>query len=98
MVEHLVLFKIKPEATPEQLDGMLAGLKRLPEQIDGILELTVGRNFSDRSQGHDIGLLVRFRDRAALETYLPHPAHRACVENDVRPVMESVIVVDYEVD
>lgn len=96
MVDHLVLFKTTPEATEEQKDAMIAGLAALKGQIPGIVDLTVGRNFSDRSQGFDIGLLVRFVDRAALEVYLPHPAHRGAVDRFVAPIKADVIVVDYE--
>jgi hypothetical protein len=96
MVEHLVLFKLKPEATEEQKEAAIQALRGLKGQIDGILELTCGRNFSQRSQGFEIGLLVRFRDRAALEVYIPHPAHRGAVEQFLHPIREDVIVVDYE--
>lgn len=98
MVEHVVLFKLKPEATPEQRRAMLAGLKSLRQSVPGIVDLTCGQNFSQRSQGYEIGLVVRFQDRAALETYLPHPAHRAVVEETIRPIMDGVIVVDYEIE
>jgi len=97
MVEHVVLFKTVPAATEEQRRQMIAGLRALRTQVPGILELTVGRNFSARSQGFDIGLVVRFVDRAALEAYLPHPAHRDCVDRFVTPIKEDVIVVDYEI-
>src|SRR3712207_3268295 len=80
MVEHVVLFKTTAEATPQQRDRMVAELKTLKEQVPGIVDLTVGYNFSERNQGYDIGLVVRFQDRSALETYLPHPAHRGCVD------------------
>jgi hypothetical protein len=97
MVEHIVLFKTTADATAEQKEQMIAGLRGLREQIPGILDLSVGYNFSARNQGFDIGLLVRFEDRAALETYLPHPAHRSCVDRFISPIKEDVIVVDYEV-
>lgn len=98
MVEHLVLFKTTPEATEAQKDAMIEALGSLKEKIPGILDLSVGRNFSDRSQGFDIGLLVRFVDRAALEVYLPHPEHRGAVDRFVAPIKADVIVVDYEVE
>lgn len=97
MIDHLVLFKLKPEATPEQQERMVRELGALRGKIDGIVDLTVGRNFSERSQGYEVGLCVRFNDRAALEGYLPHPAHRGCVDEFVRPIMADVIVVDYEI-
>lgn len=97
MVEHVVLFKTTPEATPAQVERMVAELKRLRERIPGIVDLSVGYNFCDRNQGFNVGLVVRFTDRAALETYLPHPAHRGCVEEFITPIKADVIVVDYEV-
>jgi hypothetical protein len=98
MVEHVVLFKVSAEATEEQRARMVAELGRLRDKIPGIVDLTVGRNFSARNQGYDVGLVARFQDREALEVYLPHPAHRGCVEQFVRPIMESVIVLDYDIE
>ncbi len=97
MVEHVVLFKLTPDASPEQKQRMVAELKALKNRIDGIVDLTVGTNFSDRSQGYEIGLVVRFQDRAALDAYIPHPAHRGCVDQFISPIKEDVIVVDYEI-
>lgn len=98
MVEHVVLFKLNPEATAEQQQAAIAALQGLKAQIDGIVDLTCGPNFSERSQGFEIGLVVRFRDRAALEAYLPHPAHRGAVEQYILPIRQDVIVVDYEIE
>lgn len=97
MVEHVVLFKTTPDATAEQKERMIAELGALKDKIPGIVDLSVGPNFSDRNQGFDIGLVVRFVDRAALEVYLPHPAHRGCVDQFVAPIKADVIVVDYEI-
>ena len=97
MVEHVVLFKTTAEATEEQRERMIAELSALRDKIPGIVGLTVGPNFSDRNQGYDIGLVVRFIDRAALEVYLPHPAHRGAVDTYVAPIKADVIVVDYEI-
>lgn len=97
MVEHVVLFKTTPDATDEQKERMIAELGALKGKIPGIVDLSVGRNFSERNQGFDIGLVVRFVDRAALEGYLPHPAHRGCVDQFVGPIKQDVIVVDYEI-
>jgi hypothetical protein len=97
MVEHVVLFKLTPEATEEQKARMIAELGALKEKIPGIVDLSVGRNYSDRSQGFEIGLVVRFVDRAALEVYGPHPAHQGCVQQFIAPIKQDVMVVDYEI-
>ena len=97
MVEHVVLFKLNPETSTDERQAAIRALKALRGQIEGIVDLTCGENFSERSQGFEIGLVVRFRDRAALDAYLPHPAHRGAVEQFIHPVRTDVIVVDYEI-
>lgn len=98
MVEHVVLFKVTPEATEEQKERLIAELGALKGKIPGIVDLSVGRNFSDRNQGFEVGLVVRFVDRAALEAYGPHPAHQGCVQQFVAPIKQDVIVVDYDIE
>jgi hypothetical protein len=97
MVQHVVLFKLKPETTEDDRAAMCRALGDLGITVPGILDISVGVNFSDRNQGFDVGLVVKLVDRDALEVYLPHPAHRQAVEQFVRPIMQEVIVVDYEI-
>ena len=96
MVEHLVLFKLKEGTPQEEIDEMLDALRSLRESADGIVDLTTGPNTSDRSQGFSHGLVVRFADQEALEAYLPHPAHQKVVSENIMPILEDLIVVDYE--
>lgn len=96
MVEHLVLFKVKAGVGEEAIAAMKQALQGLQEAIPGILEITVGDNFSERSQGFTHGLLVRFENRAALDVYIPHPAHEDTRNNYILPIVEDVLVVDYE--
>ena len=96
MVEHIVLFKWKTEATPEAIAQAVAGLRALKDQIPGIVDLSCGENFSERSQGFVTGLVVRFTDKGALEVYGPHPAHQHVVQNYINPIRADVIAVDYE--
>jgi hypothetical protein len=97
VIEHIVLFKVKPDTTPAAAARMLDELRLLPRLVPGIVELSCGRNFSSRSQGYSHGLLVRFNDRADLERYIVHPEHQRVVAESVRPVIEEVLAVDYEV-
>lgn len=97
MIEHIVLFKVKAGTPPEAVAAMVNGLKALQSVVPGIASLSVGANFSDRSKGFTHGLVVRFRDKAALDGYIPHPAHREVVEKLIRPITEDVLAVDYEV-
>lgn len=95
MVEHLVLFKVKSGVGEDAIQAMQRALLGLKDSIPGILEITVGANFSERSQGFTHGLLVRFQDRAALDVYIPHQAHEDARNNYILPIVEDVLVVDY---
>lgn len=96
MIEHVVLFKVRPNATEEQKSALLKALLGLRAMVPGILDASAGYNFSDRARGYSIGFTVRFKDRASLDAYFPHPAHKSVVKDYVNPITEEVVVVDYE--
>src|SRR5437588_12184483 len=96
MVEHLVLFRWKEGADSAAINAALEALRRLKNEVPGIVELTCGENFSERAKGYHAGLYVRFTDRAALEAYQPHPAHQHVVQNLLTPIREDTLAVDFE--
>ena len=96
-IMHIVLFQWNAEANEEAIDQAITGLLALKDKIPGILELTCGRNFSDRSKNFTHGLVVHFTDRAALETYGPHPEHQHVVQNYINPIRADVLAFDYEI-
>lgn len=96
MIEHIVLFRFKPSAIPEQRKRALAELRTLTALVPSVLALTAGENFSDRSRGFDAGLVVRFQDRAGLDAYQVHPEHQRVVQEWIRPNVEEVLALDYE--
>lgn len=94
---HVVLFKFKPETTAEQIANVEAQFRKLPSQIDTITSFEWGTSQTievDLAQGYTHCFLVTFKDKAGLETYLPHPAHQAFV-GLVKPLLEEVHVLDY---
>jgi hypothetical protein len=97
VIEHIVLFKWKEGTTPEAIEAASSELRALKGKIEGILDLSCGSNFSDRAQGFTHGLVVRFTDRTALETYGPHPAHQHVVQNFINPIRADVLALDYEI-
>ncbi len=97
MVEHIVLFKWQENAPKEAIDATMDALRALKNEIPGILELTAGENYTNRSQGFTHALYVRFESKEALEIYAPHPKHQHVVQNHVAPIKENVLAVDYEI-
>lgn len=96
MIEHIVLFRWKLSATPEQIQQAMTALKNLKPKINGILDLSCGENFSDRSKGFTHGLVVRLKDRQTLNAYFPHPEHQVVVELYIKPILDDILSVDYE--
>jgi hypothetical protein len=97
MIEHIVLFRFKPETKPEVLTAILKELRALKSLVPSVADLSAGQNFCDRSQGFEYGLVVRFFDRQGLDAYQVHPEHQRVVREWIRPNLEQIIAVDYEI-
>lgn len=98
MIEHMVLFKLKPAVTAAQIETLTETLLDMANQIPGIVEISAGLNNSPegKSQGFNFGLLVRFEDAAARDGYLPHPVHRQAGKEHIGPMIDDVLVLDFE--
>ena len=97
MIEHIVLLKFVPETTHEQKEELIRRTILLKNVIAGIMDIQQGNNFSNRSQGYDMGLTVRFEDRISLERYGPHPAHQDVFSYLKEIGLEKSIIVDFEI-
>lgn len=97
MVEHIVLLKLKSDVTSEQIDDLPNALLSMADEIPGIESITAGTNNSPegKSQGYTYGFIVRFTDEAARDAYLPHPFHVKVASEQIRPLVEDVLVFDY---
>ena len=95
LVDHLVLFTVKGDARTEDVEDLLASLKDLKTEIPNVIDLSVGENFSERSQGYTHGLFVRLRTVDDLRSYISHPEHLAVVEK-LDALTTGRLVVDYD--
>lgn len=96
MVEHIVLFKWNEDASPQAIEAAIEGLRGLKALLPEILDLSAGENYTNRSQGFTHGLVVRFADKAGLDSYGPSEAHQSVVKNLINPIRSDVLAVDYE--
>lgn len=94
----MVLFKVKSDAAAGDVEELLSGLRALKTSIEGVADLSVGENFSERGGGFTHGLFVRFGTPDDLQVYLKHPEHRAVVEKLDALTEGERIVVDYDFD
>lgn len=94
LLEHIVLFKLRPETTEAGEEELIQRLRALKDLIPEIIDLSAGRNIADPSRGFSVGLVVRLRDEDALEAYRVHPAHKEVVKY-IEAIAEERLAVDY---
>ena len=94
MVIHTFAFRWKSGVTSDQKQQVIVAIRALQGQIPGLLEIWVGQNISPRSQGYELGGVMKFNDRATLEAYGSHPVHQELL-SWLLPLIEPV-EVDFE--
>jgi hypothetical protein len=95
-VRHVVHFKFKKEATPEQIENLCKEFATLPSKIQEIESFEWGTNSSP--EGLDKGFkhcwVIGFKSAKDRDVYLKHPAHLAFV-GIAKPILDDVLVVDF---
>lgn len=93
---HVVLFKFKDTATPEQIKNVEAAFRALPTKINTITGYEWGTNVSPekKNDGYTHCFFLTFKDQAGVDFYLPHPAHKEFGAG-LKGLIDKVLVVDY---
>ena len=94
MIDHLVFLAVREDASPGDVEDLISSIRGLKDSVPGVVDLTVGENFSERSGGYTHGIFVRFEDAEGLQEYMKHPDHLSVVEK--LDALTTRIVVDYE--
>ena len=96
MLRHVVLFKFKDDATPDQVKQVEKAFLALPSAIKEIKDIEWGVNNSPEklNQGLTHCFFLSFNNEKDRDAYLPHPAHKAFGAL-LTPYLDKVVVVDY---
>jgi hypothetical protein len=97
-VRHIVMFKFKDSATPEQIKAVEVAFKALPSKIPQIRGFEWGTNISpeNMNQGFTHCFFVTFDNEQDRDAYLPHPEHKKFGQS-LGPILDKVMVIDYKV-
>lgn len=95
-LQHIVAFKFKSSATPEQIAGMEKEFRALKDKIPGIAAFEAGTNNSPegKNKGFTHCYILTFKSDKDRDAYLPHPAHKA-FGKIVGPLLDDVFVFDF---
>lgn len=95
-LQHVVCFKFKSAATPEQIQKVEQAFQALKGKIPQIVALEWGTNVSkeQRDKGFTHCFILTFKSAQDRDTYIGHPEHKA-FGKVLGPVLEDVFVIDF---
>jgi hypothetical protein len=95
-LRHVVAFKFKETATPQQICEVESAFRDLKKKISEIAEYEWGTNNSPEphNKGCTHGFILTFRSEKDRDAYLPHPAHKEFGAL-VGPLLADVFVIDF---
>jgi hypothetical protein len=75
--KHLVLLRLKPQTTPEEIAEIFEALDDLQERIPGIVDICSGPYESPEGlhKGFTHAFILTLADGESRDAYLEHPAH-----------------------
>ncbi len=91
MLVHVVLARFPDPADADEAARRLA---RLPDSIDVIRSLSVGRDVLQSERSYDLGWIIELDSREDLETYTVHPAHQE-IANWIGQHRTDIAVCDF---
>jgi Stress responsive A/B Barrel Domain len=96
VLRHVVLFKFKDSATPEDVNKVEVAFADLPGKLPLIKGYEWGKNNSPENlnQGLTHCFLLTFSNEKDRDAYLIHPDHKA-FGKILGPYLDKVTVVDY---
>ncbi|MEM8525205.1 MAG: Dabb family protein [Bacteroidota bacterium] len=95
VLKHIVALQFKEEISKEEREKAIQRFRDLEGEIPEILAFEGGGDISveDLNKGFTHCFILTFKDEAARDAYLPHPAHMD-VANKNKPMLSDLLVVD----
>jgi hypothetical protein len=97
-VSHVVLCYLKNKGNAADKQKLLEATRPLRE-IPGVYDIEVGYVLpSNRPvvvSDYDVGIIVFFRDQAAMEAYEKNPKHTQAVKDVLEPLTSKIVVYDF---
>ncbi|KAM0746059.1 hypothetical protein T439DRAFT_360638 [Meredithblackwellia eburnea MCA 4105] len=80
---HVVLYKLLPTCTPEQVATFATMCEAMVGVIPGLISLDIGYGIEatkHMAQGYDLGIVAVLQSVEYLNVYQEHPAHKSVLE------------------
>ena len=93
---HIVMFEWAEGTTTGQQEEVAAKLAELPAVIPEIGTLSLGTDAGVNQGNFDFVVVGDFAGRDEYVAYRDHPAHRAVVEDYIKPILGRRAAIQYE--
>lgn len=94
MIRHVVMFKLRQDADPAEVETWLGRLRELPHKIDFVKNFSVGRDQLHLPRSYDVALVCDFDNLDLVKQYGDHPEH-VPVAAMSRSLSEHICSVDF---
>jgi len=96
MIRHVACFTWAAEATAAQRQQVTDELRALPALMHGLRAYHFGADAGLADGNYDFAVVADFDDIESYLTYRDHPAHRAIVDEVIRPITRQRASVQYQ--
>jgi hypothetical protein len=95
-LQHVVCFKFKTMATPQDIKKVEQAFQGLKQKIPQVVSLEWGTNVSKekKDKGFTHCFILTFKSESDRDAYIVHPAHKAFGKL-VGPLLDDVFVIDF---
>jgi Stress responsive A/B Barrel Domain len=97
MIHHIVLYKLKPEVTPERLEVLLMQTRMQLLKIPVAMNVRCGRRIDPNSEW-PFFFAVEFDSKERMAMFVEEPIYIKFIEETIKPNTQGSMVLDYETD
>ncbi len=97
MIRHVVLFAWTAEATAQQRQQVADELRALRPLMAGLSSYECGPDAGIVDGNFDFGVVADFEDAQSYLAYREHAAHRAVINQVIRPITQARASVQFQI-
>jgi hypothetical protein len=96
MIRHVACFAWAAEATAARRQQVADELRALPALMHGLRAYHFGADAGLADGNYDFAVVADFDDTESYLAYRDHPAHRAIIDEVIRPITRHRASVQYQ--
>lgn len=96
MIRHIVLHRVKPDASPERVTAWKDAIVALCETSPEVLSFSFGSNIGAGPNHYDTATIMDFQDMDTFRAYVKSDRHMAYVNDHSVHVAASLAAIQHE--